>query len=232
MPELPDFERQAVPEQVEAGTLFTQVCGWPLQTIFSRQASIVGVPVYDAAHCAGPYHCGVFVVARDAGYASLADLRGRDFVFNSVHSNSGMNLPRRAVAELAEGKPFFGSVRLMHGHPGNLELVAAGEADATCVDCVTWSFFARHRPVAAGRLRVLAATPPSPAIPFVTAVGTAPELRAILAEALIRVGRAPEWAAARAGLLLRDIVAPEAVDYRILQRYEAEAARMGYPVLR
>ena len=91
-----------------------------------RQAAIVGIPVYHAPFCDGPHHAGVFVVRRDAAYAGLADLRGCDFVFNSVHSNSGMNLPRRAIAPLAEGRPFFGSVREAFGHPANLELVAMG----------------------------------------------------------------------------------------------------------
>ncbi len=231
-PELPDFERQPVPGCIEPDTLFTQVCGWPLQTIFAGQAAMIGIPVYDAPFCDGPHHAGVFVVRRDAAYAGLADLRGCDFVFNSMHSNSGMNLPRRAIAPLAEGRPFFGSVREALGHPANLELVADGRADATCVDCVTWAFVARHRPAVAERLRILAGTPPSPAIPFVTAAATPPELRSILQEALQCVARAPEWAAARAGLLLRDIVAPDAADYAILRRYETEAAGLNYPLLR
>ncbi len=231
-PETLDFERKPVPDCIEPETLLTQVCGWPLQTIFAGQAAIVGIPVYHAPFCDGPHHAGVFVVRRDAAYAGLADLRGCDFVFNSVHSNSGMNLPRRAIAPLAEGRPFFGSVREAFGHPANLELVADGRADATCVDCVTWAFVARHRPALEERLRILAVTPPSPAIPFVTAATTPPELRSILQDKLRRVARAPEWAAARAGLLLQDIVAPDAADYAVLRRYEAEAVAMNYPLLR
>jgi hypothetical protein len=58
-----------------------------------------------------------------------------------------MNLPRRAIADIADGKLFFGSIVETHSHPGNIERVARGEIDATCVDCVTYAFFARHRPV-------------------------------------------------------------------------------------
>ena len=203
-----------------------------MHTIYAGQATILGVPAYDAAHCDGPTHAGVFVVRRAAAYRSVADLRGCDFVFNSVHSNSGMNLPRRVIADLADGGRFFGSIAETHSQPGNLERVASGEADATCVDCVTYAFFARHRPAQADQLRVLAATPPTPAIPFVTAVSTDAATQAALAEALRRVATAPEWAPVRAAMLLLDVVPPSHADYQVPCRYAAEAAALGYPTLR
>ena len=231
LPDGLDFERKPVPGEIEPDTLFTQVCGWPLQTIYAGQAVVLGVPVYAAAHCDGPVHAGIFVVHRKSAYASVADLRGCDFVFNSVHSNSGMNLPRRTIAEIAGGKTFFGSIAETHSQPGNLERVARQEADATCVDCVTYAFFVRHRPALAAGLRVLAATPPTPAIPFVTAAATPAPVRAALIQALARVGSAAEWAEARAGLLLRGIAPAEMADYGVPCAYAAEAVVLGYPVL-
>ncbi len=231
LPPALDFARKPVPDQIERETVFTQVCGWPLQTIYAGQAMVLGVPVYDAAHCAGPTHGGVFVVRRDAAFRSVAELRGCHFVFNSVHSNSGMNLPRRVIADVAGGKSFFRSIVETHSQPLNLERIARGEADATCVDCVTYAFFARHRPALAEQLRILAATPPTPAIPFVTAAATAPSVRAALAQALRRVASEPKWASERAGMLLLDIAPPDRADYRIPCRYAAEAAALGYPNL-
>lgn len=231
LPAALDFTRKPVPARIEADTLFTQVCGWPLQTIYAGQATVLGVPAYGAAHCAGPTHAGVFVVRRDAAWRSVADLRGCDFVFNSVHSNSGMNLPRRVIADLAGAKPFFGSVTETHSQPGNLERVARGEASATCVDCVTYAFFARHRPALAEHLRVLAVTPSTPAIPFVTATATDPSIKAALAKALRRVATMPAWASVRAGMMLLDVLPPDRVDYEVPCRYATEAAALGYPVL-
>jgi ABC-type phosphate/phosphonate transport system substrate-binding protein len=229
-PEL-DFARKPVPTRIEADTLLTQVCGWPLQTIYAGQATVLGVPAYGAAHCAGPTHAGVFVVRRESAWRSVADLRGCDFVFNSVYSNSGMNLPRRVVAELAGGKPFFGSIAETHSQPGNLDRVARGAAEATCVDCVTYAFVARHRPAVAERLRVLAATPPTPALPFVTAAATDPATKAALAKAVRLVATAAEWAPVRAGMMLLDVVSPDQVDYQVPCRYAAEAAALGYSTL-
>lgn len=232
LPAALDFARKPVPERIEADTVFTQVCGWPLQTIYAGQATVLGVPAYGVAHCAGPTHAGVFVVRREAAFRDVADLRGCNFVFNSVHSNSGMNLPRRVIAELAGGEPFFGSIAETHSQPGNLERVARDEADATCVDCVTYAFFARHRRALAAQLRVLAVTHPTPAIPFVTSAATDAVTRAALAQALRQVATSPEWAAARAGLMLRDVLPPDQVDYQVPCRYAAEAAALGYPTLR
>jgi ABC-type phosphate/phosphonate transport system substrate-binding protein len=80
--------------------------------------------------------------------------------------------------------------------------------------------------------RVLATTPPSPSIPFVTTVGAPGDLKDALRKALLRVARAEEWSDARAGLLLRDIVPiDDETPYENLLRYESEARALGYPEL-
>ena len=229
-PALPDFARAPVPAAIEADTLFTQVCGYPLQTIFRGQARLLGIPTYALPHCGPASHAGVFVVRAAAAFQSLEDLRGSHFVFNSLDSNSGMNLPRRALADIAGGQPFFARCEETGSQPANLERVAAGEADATCVDCVTYAFNLEHKPHLRG-LRVLAGTPPSPAIPFVTAAATPEPLFRALQAALLRVGSAPEHAAARVGLHIAAITPPEGTDYAVQLRYEAEAAAMAYPRL-
>lgn len=230
-PESLDFARPPVPPGIEPDTLFTQVCGWPLQTIYAGQARLLGMPCYAAPGCEGPGHAGVFIVHRDAPCQVLEDLRGCRFAFNSLHSNSGMNLPRRAIAEIAGGKPFFAAVEETHSQPGNIERVAKGEADASCVDCVTYAFFRHYRPELGALTRTLAFTPPSPSIPFVTAAATPAPVVALLEAALRAVARAPEWAAARQGLMLKDILPPDPALYVVQQTHVAEAVALGYPRL-
>jgi ABC-type phosphate/phosphonate transport system substrate-binding protein len=142
-----------------------------------------------------------------------------------------MNLPRRAIADIARRRPFFGSVTETHSQPGNIERVARGEADATCVDCVTYAFFCRHRPRLGDMTRLLAATPPSPSIPFVTSSASPDGLRERLQLALFAVARDPAWRDVRAGLMLRDIVPVELASYTVQLRYEREAVELGYPKL-
>src|SRR6516162_9857786 len=233
LPDDLDFTRRPAPAEIETDTLFTQVCGYPLQTIYRRQAALLAAPVYGDAYCKGATHCGVFIVGATSKFKQLEDLRGCRFAFNSRHSNSGMNLPRRSIADIARGKPFFATIAETHSHPGNIELVARGEIDATCVDCVTYAFVARYRRPLAEATRVLATTPPSPSIPFVTSVGAGADLKEALRRALCRVARADEWSQVRAGLMLQDIVPiGDESAYENLLRYEYEARALGYPELR
>jgi len=139
-------------------------------------------------------------------------------------------LPNR-IAEIACGEPFFGTIAETHSQPGNIERVARREADATCVDCVTYAFFRRHRPQLGNLTRVLAVTPPSPSIPFVTSTETPNEQKEILQNALLAVARSSEWADARAGLMLRDIVPVDTASYAVQLRYEREARELGYAEL-
>jgi ABC-type phosphate/phosphonate transport system substrate-binding protein len=171
-------------------------------------------------------------VGAKSRFKQLEDLRGCRFAYNSRHSNSGMNLPRRAIADITRGVPFFGSIEETHSQPGNIERIARGEADATCVDCVTYAFFCRHRPRLGSLTRILTATPPSPSIPFVTSVATPADVKACLRTALFAVARAPEWKDVRSGLMLRDIVPADLATYAVQLRYEREATELGYPELR
>jgi ABC-type phosphate/phosphonate transport system substrate-binding protein len=226
-----DLDRPSLPDSIEPDTLFTQVCGYPMQKFFSSQARLLAAPVYEAEYCDGTTHCGIFVVRRLASYERLEDLRGRSLVFGGPFSNSGMNLPRRTLAEVAHGDSFFESAVETDSQAGNLERVARGEVDATCVDNVTYAYVALHRPQVVAALRILAATPRSPSIPFVTSAATDPDTRELLVVALRAVASSPEWADARAGLMLRDIVPIDAAKYEVLVDYEREAAALGYPVL-
>ncbi len=107
---------------------------------------MLAAPVYEAEYCDGTTHCGIFVVRSLASYERLEDLRGRSLVFGGPFSNSGMNLPRRTLAEVAHGDSFFESAVETDSQAGNLERVAHGEVDATCVDNVTYAYVALHRP--------------------------------------------------------------------------------------
>lgn len=230
-PEKLDFAQPIVPARIDLQLFFAQLCGYPLVKFFRDRVVVLAAPVYEDEHCDGATHCGVFVVHCDAPYQRLEDLRNTRFVFGGPHSNSGMNLPRRAIAEIAAGSAFFRSAVETDSQGSNIEAVVKGEADATCVDSVTYAFVARHRPEIAAVTRVLATTPRSPTIPFVTASLTEPATVELLRAALIEVGRARRWADARAGLLLVDIVHIEAFRYGCLLDYEEESMALGYPAL-
>jgi ABC-type phosphate/phosphonate transport system substrate-binding protein len=231
VPETLTFDRQPVPERIGAEILFSQTCGYPLETIFSGQAIRLGTPCYAAPGCHGPTHCAFFVVPEASPAKSLADLRGSRYLLNSPVSNSGMNLPRRRLAEIAGGGRLFGAVVETGGHPASLDRLLRGEGDVASIDCVTYAFWRRYRPEAAARVRIIGETPPSPAIPFVTSVATPSATVQILRTALRALVHDSRYQAASRGLLLTDIVDLPDAAYRGLLDYEREAGELGYPAL-
>src|ERR1700686_710515 len=124
LPERLTFERPPVPDRIGPEVLFSQTCGYPLETIFRGQATRLGTPYYDAPGCDGPSHCGLFVVPAGSLARELHDLKGSVFLLNNRHSNSGMNLPRRALAEVAGGCTFFGRGIENGRQPGHLDRIA------------------------------------------------------------------------------------------------------------
>jgi ABC-type phosphate/phosphonate transport system substrate-binding protein len=221
----------ALPEEIAPETLFSQMCGYPLRRLYDGQYRLLGVPLYDLPGCGWfaegvPGHRSFFVVARTSAVETLAELKGSRFAVNGFDSNSGMNLPRRALAPLAGGRAFFSEVIVSGGHVRSMEMVAAGEADAASIDCVTFGFCALYRPELVAALRVVAETPASPAIPFITAAAAPPETAAALARLL-----SASVQEALAGLRIVAVMPPRPEAYEAVLAYEAEAAALGYPVL-
>jgi ABC-type phosphate/phosphonate transport system substrate-binding protein len=225
------FERRPVPDRIESKVLFSQTCGYPLQTIYRGQFRLLGVPTYDAPGCREGTHCAFILVRKDSPYEKPEDLKGAAFALNSRHSNSGMNLPRLLFARLAGGKPFFGSVVETGSHPNSIARVASGELDAASIDCLTYVFFKDHRPEVVESLRILAETPESPAIPFITSIATPTDEAARLQAALFRVAADPAHRPTLDGLRLRNISMPDPAAYAGLLGYERQAAELGYPEL-
>jgi ABC-type phosphate/phosphonate transport system substrate-binding protein len=231
VPEKLIFERGPVPPRLEDELLFSQTCGYPLETVFKGQAIRLGAPIYDVPGCDGPTHRAYFLVRADSPAQSLSDLKVDVFLLNSPVSNSGMNLPRRALAEIAGGKPFFRLVIETGGHPASLDRLLRGEGDVASIDCVTYAFWRYYRPQAAARVRILAETPVSPSIPFVTSVTTPAPIVAILRAALRAVATEPRYATARAGLRIIGLEEVPNAAYERLLDYAKEAAALGYPEL-
>ena len=232
--DLPDTliaDRVPVPPAIEPELLFSQTCGYPLETVFRGQAIRLGAPCYGVPGCDGPTHNALFVVPATSPARTLKDLRDGVYLLNSPVSNSGMNLPRRALAEIAGGKPFFRKIIETGSHPASLERLLSGDGDVASIDCVTFAFWRHYRPKAAEALRIVGQTPRSPSIPFVTSAATPPETVAILRQALGELARNPRYAPIRSGLMIADIVDVPDAAYRGLLDYEHEAAALGYPTL-
>jgi ABC-type phosphate/phosphonate transport system substrate-binding protein len=223
----------SLPAAIAPETLLSQMCGYPLLRLYAGQYRLLGTPRYDLPGCGLradglPTHCAFIVVSRASEAREIADLRGSRFAVNGFDSNSGMNLPRRLFAPFAEDGPFFSSVTVSGSHLRSMEAVAAGEADAASIDCVTYGFAGTYRPALVDELRILAETPISPAIPFITATATPHETAAALTRALTD---SPVVRQALAGLHITAVVPPRPEAYEAVLAFETEASALGYPVL-
>jgi len=99
------------------------------------------------------------------------------FAYNEALSQSGWAAPQNMAA--AQGYAFTGPIRT-GGHRASAEAVAQGRADIAAIDAQTWRMILRYDAFAAD-LRVIAQTPSSPALPYITATlnDPAPILRAL-----------------------------------------------------
>lgn len=213
------------------GLLFGQACEYPLSKSFRNHLRIVATPRYSAPGCADSSYRSAIVVRADESADALDDLRNKRCVVNEPDSNSGMNLLRAALAPLTGGTRFFQSVQFSGSHRQSLELVTAGEADVTAIDCVTLAHLSRLQPLLASRLRVVDWTPASPCLPFVTSSQTGEATVDALRRALMDVF------ADRALAPVRDVLLLEGIDLRPdtslgrVQELEFEAEQWRYPVL-
>lgn len=216
----------------DPGLLFGQVCGYPLVSDQTLSLQILALPVYAAPGCAGDEHCS-FIVARSSDAAAdLGAFRGRRAAINDCGSNTGMNLLRSAVAAVSSGPQFFGGLAVTGSHLDSARAIVRGNADVVAIDAVTYAALDRLEPELTRKLRIVARTPNSPTLPFVTGSATDIETVALLRDALASIVADPSLADARADLFLAGIVPGDIERFASLLQFERDAARAGYPELR
>jgi ABC-type phosphate/phosphonate transport system substrate-binding protein len=219
------------PEGIGPAVLFSQFCGYPLFKAFQSQGAVLATPSFAFAGCEGPNHRAFFMVRAKDPAEQLEDLRGRVFGCNSRLSNTGMNLPRLVLAMIAEGRPFFRKVVMTGGHLASLDHLHRETIDLCAVDCVTWGLFRKFRPSEATHYRILAQTPPSPSLPYVTSTTTDARTTAVLRESLDALFSDPAAAGIREILGLTAVSVLNTSAYGRLADYEKAAADLGYPDL-
>jgi ABC-type phosphate/phosphonate transport system substrate-binding protein len=116
------------------------------------------------------------VVRADDPRQTLADFDGAPFAYNEALSQSGWAAPQTHAARAGIQLP---PAVMTGGHRLSAQAVAEGRADIAALDAVTHMLLLDSDPGIA-RLRVIAATDPTPGLPFITAQGGP-------AEALFRV---------------------------------------------
>jgi len=176
--------------------LFAQTCSLPFRAKLAGRVQIIATPDYGLEGCPAGYYRSVYVAKRGNGALTLPDLAGRPFAYNEGLSHSGWAAPwADHVARGLTIRPTLAT----GSHHASAQSVAEGRADYAALDALTWDMIQRYDPFAAD-LIAIDYTPPSPALPFITAQNPAP-LRSALGQAITDLP-----AADRATLHLRGVV--------------------------
>ena len=176
-------------------------------------------------------HRAAVIVGLEHPALTMMDLNGGRCAVNDLSSNTGCNLLRRLIADVARGRSFLQTPPLITGsHRASLAAVADGRADFAAIDCVTLAQVVRDAPDTLRGTRVLRWTPLTPGLPLVTGLNTPvarlPALRHALRLALGAVGDK-----VRERLLLESFTPLRRSRYAKVKGVELEAAALGYPAL-
>lgn len=212
--------------------LFGQACGYPLVADPTLTLRVLALPIYEVPGGGSATHGSVLVARADDGRQTLAAYRGTRAAINDPRSNTGVNLFRATIAALADGRPFFDDVVVTGSHRDSMIAVASGTADIAAIDTVTDAALARFEPALTRSLKIVAQSPASPTLPFVTAAATSIETVAALRIALDLVLADPGLADVRASLFLSGAVPASAAMLAPIEDIAATAAAAGYPELR
>lgn len=218
------------------GLLLAQACGYPLTVDLTLALRVVALPVYSAPGCVGATHRSMIVVRAGDERRSLAAFRDARAAINDRASNTGMNLFRATMAPiagpLAADTPFFDAVIETGSHRASIVAVGTGDADIASIDCISYAAIDRFEPDLTARLRIIARSPVSPTLPFVTAASASPDTVAALEAALHHVIADPDLAEARASLFLTGLASADDGFLAPIRKLEADAALAGYGELR
>ena len=205
-----------------------QTCGLPFMRALKGRATMLGSPIYDLAGVEPGDYYSVIVARADDPAAAVADFRGRRVAYNDSSSQSGYAAMQYVVSPLAENGRFFGAGLSTGSHRRSLAAVAQGRADFAAIDAVSWQLSLDHEP-AAQALKVIATTPPSPGLPYITGREHASR-RAVLTAALGEAFEDLDHDCRRA-LKLAGFRPRAETDYAVLTERLAAAANSGYAAL-
>ena len=207
--------------------LFSQTCGYPIVDALEDKVQVIGALRYTAQGCDGIHYSSHLVCRADDPSSTLASFRNRVAAYNSTDSQSGYHSLRHMVAPLAVGGQFFARAIASGAHIDSLALVRSGAADIAAIDCISYTQFQRYQPAALQNTRILGRTASAPGTPLITALGTPPELLALLRKSLHQAMADPMLAQTRAELLVGGFEEVPASAYQVLHDLDRQATALG-----
>ena len=193
-----------MPQWESPDLVLSQTCGFPFRARLHGKVALVGTPDFGNEGCPPGYYRSILIARHDDPRDDLAQFDGAAIAYNDGLSQSGWAAPMNFAA--AQG------VRLVPGletgsHRASFRAVADGRAALAAIDALTWALISEYEETAA--VKVIGATDPTPALPYITALGRdAAAVFDAVAQAILQL--TPED---RARLHLKGIVHIPAADY-------------------
>jgi phosphonate transport system substrate-binding protein len=236
-------EKLGVPTELSVGVSFDQfaagqleagfICGLPYVERADREppeVEALAAPVLEGERFGDrPVYFSDVIVRRSSPYWSFADLRGCSWSYNDPDSQSGYGITRYWLARMGETGRFFGKVVEAGFHQESIRMVAAGEVDASAIDCQVLAVALRDHPELAGQIRVINSLGPSTIQPFAAASRLPAGLKADLRAVLVELGEDPTARQTLERGFIRRFAAVEDSDYddiRHMLRVAREAGVM------
>ncbi len=228
VPDSLDREHAHTEQWLHPHLMFTQACGYDVATDHSKFLRVMAAPCFLWEGCSAHYYTSWVVVRVDDPAQNLRDLRGYRAAINNVNSHSGTNAFRAMIAPFSRDGRFFAEIRESGAHVDSLGMLARGEADVACVDCVTFGLLERYRPQAVAHVRKIAQTPPAPAPPYVTSMRYGRVFSRKLQHALVRLFNDPATEELRKALGLGSVALLDNSHYQRILDFEQVAIEHGY----
>lgn len=161
--------------------VLSMICNLPWRARFRDRVVLIAAADYGLPDIAPGFYHSVLIVRADDPARDLAATRGYRLALNEPLSNSGWDMPQAALrAAGVTPRPHLRT----GAHAASLRAVAEGRADIAGIDAVSFRHLLRWD-AAARSVRVLALTPATPGMTFVTARGADPApFRAAIAAAI------------------------------------------------
>ena len=131
--------------------LVSQCCGYDVVKRYAGKLVPLATPRYDAPGCQRGNYSTSLLSPRESRFTNLEQLRDCICVINGPESHSGANALRAMIGPLSRHQRFFSRVEISGSHAKSITTLIRGEADVTCIDCVTYALLKRYRPSLPGR---------------------------------------------------------------------------------
>ncbi len=143
--------------------VFSQACGMPYRKFLHDRVTLIGTPDYGVTGCPAGYYNSILIARCGHFPRGLAEANGAALAFNSPLSQSGYAAALVGARLAGIG---YGAKLETGAHVNSIDAIKTNKADIAAIDAVTWRYFCAFEDTSG--LCVLAQTPPTPALPYIT----------------------------------------------------------------